>query len=73
MRELIDRVEEAARFVALENLCLSPQCGCSSTVLGNAISEDAQWRKLQLVVGAAREIWNDCRPPGRRLGPLESG
>ena len=60
MRELIDRVEEAAHFVPLQNLCLSPQCGFSSTVHGNDISEDAQWRKLQLVVDTAREIWADA-------------
>jgi 5-methyltetrahydropteroyltriglutamate--homocysteine methyltransferase len=58
--ELIERVEEAARYVPLENLCLSPQCGFSSTVHGNDISEDAQWRKLQLVVDTAREIWADA-------------
>lgn len=57
MRELIDRIEDAARYVPLENLCLSPQCGFSSTVHGNDISEDAQWRKLQHVVETAREVW----------------
>lgn len=60
MRELIDRVEEAAQYVPLENLCLSPQCGFSSTLHGNDISEDAQWRKLQLVVDTAAEIWADA-------------
>jgi 5-methyltetrahydropteroyltriglutamate--homocysteine methyltransferase len=56
---LISRVEEASRFVPLENLCLSPQCGFSSTLHGNDISEDAQWRKLQLVVDTAAEIWGE--------------
>jgi 5-methyltetrahydropteroyltriglutamate--homocysteine methyltransferase len=55
--ELLSRVHEAAQFVPLENLCLSPQCGFSSTLHGNDISEDVQWRKLQLVVDTAAEIW----------------
>jgi len=55
--ELIQRVREAERYVPLEQLCLSPQCGFASNVLGNAISEDVQWAKLGLVVETAREIW----------------
>jgi 5-methyltetrahydropteroyltriglutamate--homocysteine methyltransferase len=55
--ELIKRIEEAAQYVPLENLCLSPQCGFSSTVHGNAITEDDQWRKLELVVKTAQEVW----------------
>jgi 5-methyltetrahydropteroyltriglutamate--homocysteine methyltransferase len=51
------RIEEAAKFVPLENLCLSPQCGFSSTHHGNALSVDEQWRKLRLVVETAREVW----------------
>ncbi len=51
------RIDEAARFMPLENLCLSPQCGFSSTHHGNALSEDEQWRKLELVVEVANEIW----------------
>jgi len=51
------RIDEAAKFVPLENLCLSPQCGFSSTHHGNALSEDEQWRKLELVVDVAREVW----------------
>ncbi len=57
--ELIKRIEEAAHYVPLENLCLSPQCGFSSTVHGNAISEDEQWRKLELVVKTAQDVWGD--------------
>jgi 5-methyltetrahydropteroyltriglutamate--homocysteine methyltransferase len=41
----------------LENMSLSPQCGFSSTVHGNKISHDDQWRKLELVVSTAREVW----------------
>ncbi|MGE3162838.1 MAG: 5-methyltetrahydropteroyltriglutamate--homocysteine S-methyltransferase [Burkholderiales bacterium] len=51
------RIAEAAKFVPLENLCLSPQCGFSSTHHGNALSQDDQWRKLELVVEVAREVW----------------
>ncbi len=51
------RIDEAARFVPLEQLCLSPQCGFSSTVHGNAIARDAQAAKLRLVVDVAREVW----------------
>jgi 5-methyltetrahydropteroyltriglutamate--homocysteine methyltransferase len=58
-QELIQRVHEAARYVPLEHLCLSPQCGFSSTVEGNAITADDQWAKLSLVVETAREIWGE--------------
>jgi len=57
--DLVQRVEEAAQYVPLDNLCLSPQCGFSSTVHGNEISEAEQWAKLELVVRTAREIWGD--------------
>jgi len=52
------RLDEAARFLPLENLCLSPQCGFASTHHGNALSCDEQWRKLERVVEVAREIWS---------------
>ena len=51
------RIEEAARHVALEDLCLSPQCGFSSTHHGNDLTPDEQWRKLELVVQIADEVW----------------
>lgn len=51
------RIEQAAKFVPLENLCLSPQCGFSSTHHGNALSFDEQWKKLALCVEVAREVW----------------
>jgi 5-methyltetrahydropteroyltriglutamate--homocysteine methyltransferase len=56
--DLAKRVGEAARFVPLENLALSPQCGFASTAEGNLITEERQWDKLKLVVEAARRIWN---------------
>jgi 5-methyltetrahydropteroyltriglutamate--homocysteine methyltransferase len=54
---LLRRVEEATRYVPLENLAISPQCGFASVVEGNIITPADQWAKLQLVVDAAREIW----------------
>ena len=55
--DLKRRIDEAAKFVPLEDLCLSPQCGFSSTHHGNALSVDDQWRKLERVVEVAREVW----------------
>jgi 5-methyltetrahydropteroyltriglutamate--homocysteine methyltransferase len=55
--QLRKRVDEASRFVPLENLALSPQCGFASTAEGNLITEDRQWAKLQLVVDTSRRIW----------------
>ncbi|MDA0225990.1 MAG: 5-methyltetrahydropteroyltriglutamate--homocysteine S-methyltransferase [Proteobacteria bacterium] len=51
------RIDEAAKFVPLENLCLSPQCGFSSTHHGNALSEAEQWNKLGRIVEIAGEVW----------------
>ena len=56
--DLAKRVDEASRFVPLENLALSPQCGFASTAEGNLITEESQWAKLQLAVETARRIWN---------------
>ena len=56
--ELIARVHEAAAYVDLDQLCLSPQCGFSSTVHGNQITEDDQWAKLRLVAEVADDIWS---------------
>jgi 5-methyltetrahydropteroyltriglutamate--homocysteine methyltransferase len=55
--DLKQRVNDAAQYMALDNMCLSPQCGFSSTVHGNEVSEDDQWAKLELVVNTARDIW----------------
>jgi 5-methyltetrahydropteroyltriglutamate--homocysteine methyltransferase len=54
---LAKRIEEASRFVPLENLALSPQCGFASTMEGNLLTEDDQWAKLRLVVETARRVW----------------
>ena len=53
------RIEEAARFVDIDQLCLSPQCGFSSTSDGNSITVDEQRAKLRLVVETAAEVWGD--------------
>ena len=51
------RIDEAAQFVPLEQLCLSPQCGFSSTVEGNALTIDEEKAKLALIVETAAEVW----------------
>jgi 5-methyltetrahydropteroyltriglutamate--homocysteine methyltransferase len=51
------RIDEAAKFVPLEQLCLSPQCGFSSTVEGNSLSYDDEVAKLRLIVETAQEVW----------------
>ena len=51
------RIEEASRYVDLDQLCLSPQCGFSSTVEGNALTREQQADKLRLVVEVAEEVW----------------
>jgi 5-methyltetrahydropteroyltriglutamate--homocysteine methyltransferase len=53
------RIDEASRYVPLEQLALSPQCGFSSTVHGNAIAMDAQAAKLRLIAEVAREVWGE--------------
>ncbi len=51
------RIDEAARFVPMDQLCLSPQCGFSSTVEGNALTRDEQFAKLRLIADVARDVW----------------
>jgi 5-methyltetrahydropteroyltriglutamate--homocysteine methyltransferase len=51
------RIDEAAQFVDLDQLCLSPQCGFASTEEGNALTEDEQWAKLARIVEVAEEVW----------------
>src|SRR5438046_9274116 len=61
--ELKRRIDEAAKYVPLEQLCLSPQCGFASTAEGNVITLDDEIAKLTLVVETAREVWGlvTCR------------
>jgi 5-methyltetrahydropteroyltriglutamate--homocysteine methyltransferase len=51
------RIDEAAKFMPLDQMCLSPQCGFSSTVHGNEIAREAQAAKMKLVIETAREVW----------------
>ena len=55
--DLLRRIDEASRFLPLDQLALSPQCGFASTMEGNLLTEDEQWAKLQLVVETARQVW----------------
>lgn len=54
---LARRIDEAAKFVAIENLALSPQCGFASTAEGNLLTEEDQWAKLKLVTDTVRRVW----------------
>jgi len=51
------RIDQATKFVSLEQLCLSPQCGFASTEEGNVLAEDEQWAKLRMIVELAEEVW----------------
>ncbi len=55
--EIKARIDEAAKFIDADQLCLSPQCGFASTEEGNVLSEDQQWRKLEMIVEIAEEVW----------------
>src|SRR5277367_162014 len=55
--DLKRRIDEAAKFVDLDQLCLSPQCGFASTEEGNVLAEDEEWAKLRMIVELADEIW----------------
>src|SRR5262249_18738119 len=55
--DLRRRIDQAARYIPIENLAVSPQCGFASIAAGNLLSLDEQWRKLELVVTTARRVW----------------
>jgi len=55
--EIKRRIDEATKYVALDQLCLSPQCGFASTEEGNVLAEEEQWAKLRMIVELAEEIW----------------
>ena len=57
MDDLKRRIDQAAKYAPLEQIAISPQCGFSSDVVGNLISEDDQKRKLEVVVETARQVW----------------
>ena len=54
---MIARIHEAAKYIPLDRLCLSPQCGFASCEIGNKITEEQQWAKLALVKEIAEEVW----------------
>lgn len=55
--DMARRIDEAAKFMPLENMCVSPQCGFSSTHHGNDLTHDDQWKKIELVVNTALKVW----------------
>lgn len=57
--ELISRIHQASRFMPLERLAISPQCGFSSSILGNRISLEDQKYKLRVIADTAREVWGN--------------
>ena len=67
------RIDEATKYVALDQLCLSPQCGFASTEEGNVLAEEEQWAKLRMIVELANEVWGKypharpwCHAPRKR-------
>jgi 5-methyltetrahydropteroyltriglutamate--homocysteine methyltransferase len=55
--EIKRRIDQASKFIDLDQLCLSPQCGFASTEEGNTLAEDEQWAKLRMIVEVAAEVW----------------
>jgi 5-methyltetrahydropteroyltriglutamate--homocysteine methyltransferase len=56
--ELRRRIDEAAHYLPLEQLAISPQCGFASSLLGNLLSEDEQFHKMEVMLEVARKVWN---------------
>ena len=57
--KVINRIRQAAKYIPLERLCLSPQCGFASCAIGNKLTEEEQWAKLKLVKEIAEEVWGE--------------
>jgi 5-methyltetrahydropteroyltriglutamate--homocysteine methyltransferase len=57
--DMAKRIDEAAKYMPLDNMCVSPQCGFSSTHHGNDMTADDQWRKMELVVNTAQLVWGE--------------
>ena len=64
--ELERRLDEASRYLSIDQLALSPQCGFASGIAGNLLTEDEQWRKLDVMLETARHVWGE---PGGRVSP----
>ena len=58
---LVQRINEAAKYVPLDHLCLSPQCGFASCECGNKLTEEEQWAKVALVKRVAERVWADAK------------
>jgi methionine synthase II (cobalamin-independent) len=58
-QSVIQRIKDAARYMPLEQMCLSPQCGFASTEHGNEITEAIQWAKIELVLNVAKQVWGN--------------
>src|SRR5205823_1907355 len=56
--ELKRRIDDASRYLPLDQVAISPQCGFASDIVGNPLSEDDQWRKLELVRDVATRVWS---------------
>lgn len=54
---ILSRIKEATKYISLDRICLSPQCGFASTEEGNKITEEEQWNKIKLVQEIAAEVW----------------
>ena len=61
------RIEEATKYVDLDQLCLSPQCGFASTQEGNTLADEEQWAKLRMIVEIAQEVWGDAGPEAEEI------
>ena len=57
--KVINRIKQATKYIPLERLCLSPQCGFASCAIGNKLTEEEQWAKLKLVKEIAEEVWGE--------------
>ena len=67
------RIDEAARYADLEQLCLSPQCGFASTEEGNILAEDEQWAKLRMIVEIAEEVWGSAAKAADEKAAVHGG
>ena len=56
-KEIVERIKQAAQYIPLDRLYLSPQCGFASCEIGNKLTEEEQWAKLKLVKEIAEEVW----------------
>jgi 5-methyltetrahydropteroyltriglutamate--homocysteine methyltransferase len=57
-RHAVECIDEATKFVGIDQLALSPQCGFASGLSGNDLSHDQQWRKLEVILETARRVWH---------------